>query len=107
METSGHGHGHSTMSVSNYTIPSIVADSSYFTHVEYSNVMILHIVLMTLAWLFVLPICMRLRRRLCQYMLRIPDSRCHAWFGEIEAVSASIGFSPGSERGWAVGRDGL
>jgi hypothetical protein len=51
------GGGHGMDMPEGYEIPPIVPDSSYFTHTGYSNMIIAHILFMTLAWVFVLPIC--------------------------------------------------
>lgn len=61
MGREGHGHSHGggnmSMEALGYVIPEITADSSYFTHEGYSNMIMLHIVLMTLSWVFALPLC--------------------------------------------------
>ena len=55
----GYSHGGSAMSSSMpYEIPPIVSDSSYFTHAEDSSLIMAHIVLMTICWVFILPISM-------------------------------------------------
>ena len=60
METTnvGHGQGHGVGAVNStgYQIPPIVPGSSYFTHPEYSNLIMAHIVLMAISWFFILPI---------------------------------------------------
>ena len=54
-----HGHaGNSSTDALDYVIPQITPDSSYFTHEGYSNVLVAHVIFMTLAWVFALPISM-------------------------------------------------
>ena len=56
VEGHGHSHGNISMEIPDYMIPSITTDSSYFTHEGYSNMMMAHIILITLSWVFALPI---------------------------------------------------
>ena len=67
MGADGHGHSHGNMSMEplDYVIPPITTDSSYFTHEGYSNMILAHIILMTLSWMFALPISSSLMRLQC------------------------------------------
>lgn len=60
----GDRHSHGMDMAPDYEIPSIAPDSSYFTHDGYSNAIIAHITLMSLAWVFALPISMLLMKTL-------------------------------------------
>lgn len=53
-----HGHGDGDMGFPGPAIQPIVPDASYSTHEGYFNMMMAHIVLMVLAWVFMLPISM-------------------------------------------------
>jgi hypothetical protein len=56
----GH-HGNFTLPMAGQDVAE-TAQPSYFRHDSHSGLMLAHIVSMSIAWVFVLPLCMCLRR---------------------------------------------